>query len=114
MLGFLELALSLKFLSVADLAYGWHILDREVFLALWIVIFALLGMYLMGKIRFSHDAPADHVGVGRFFMSLVSLSFAVYLLPGSVGRSAQGSQRICTSAVNTGFQSVRVGERPCV
>lgn len=84
-LGFLELALSLKFLSVADLAYGWHILDREVFLALWIVIFALLGMYLMGKIRFSHDAPADHVGVGRFFMSLVSLSFAVYLLPGLWG-----------------------------
>lgn len=84
-LGFLELALSLKFLSVADLAYGWHILDREVFLALWIVIFALLGMYLLGKIRFSHDAPTEHVGVGRFFMSLVSLSFAVYLIPGLWG-----------------------------
>ncbi|MDE6491132.1 MAG: thioredoxin family protein [Muribaculaceae bacterium] len=84
-LGFLELALSLKFLSVADLAYGWHILDREVFLALWIVIFALLGMYLLGKIRFSHDTPSDHVGVGRFFLSLASLGFAIYLVPGLWG-----------------------------
>lgn len=84
-LGFLELALSLKFLSVADLAYGWHILDREVFVALWIVIFALLGMYLLGKIRFPHDAPQEKTGVGSFFLALISLSFAVYLLPGLWG-----------------------------
>lgn len=84
-LGFLELALSLKFLSVADLAYGWGILDREVFVSLWIVIFALLGLYLLGKIRFSHDAPLDHVSVGRFFLSLISLSFAIYLVPGLWG-----------------------------
>ncbi len=84
-LGFLELALSLKFLSVADLAYGWHLLDREVFVSLWVVIFALLGLYLLGKIRFPHDTPQDSVGVGRFFMALVSLSFAVYLLPGLWG-----------------------------
>lgn len=84
-LGFLELALSLKFLSVADLAYGWHILDREVFVSLWVVIFALLGLYLLGKVRFPHDTPQDSVGVGRFFMALVSLSFAVYLLPGLWG-----------------------------
>ena len=84
-LGFLELALSLKFLSVADLAYGWGILDREVFICLWVVIFAMLGLYLLGKIRFSHDAPLDHVSIPRFFMSLISLSFAIYLIPGLWG-----------------------------
>lgn len=84
-LGFLELALSLKFLSVADLAYGWHILDREVFVSLWVVIFTLLGLYLLGKIRFPHDSPMESTGVGRFFMALISLSFAVYLLPGLWG-----------------------------
>lgn len=89
-LGFLELALSLKFLSVADLAYGWHILDREVFISLWIVIFALLGIYLLGKLRFPHDTPAETTGVGRFFMALVSLSFAVYLVPGLWGAPLKG------------------------
>ena len=84
-LGFLELVLSLKFLSVADLAYGWHILDREVFVALWIVLFVLLGMYLLGKLRFSHDSETQHVSVPRFFLALASLSFAVYLLPGMWG-----------------------------
>lgn len=85
-LGFLELILSLKFLSVADLAYGWHILDREVFVALWIVLFVLLGAYLLGKIRFSHDSPSQgHVSVFRFFLALISFSFAVYLLPGMWG-----------------------------
>lgn len=84
-LGFLELALSLKFLSVADLAYGWGILDREVFICLWVVIFAMLGFYLLGKIRFSHDSPLDHVSIPRFFMSLASLSFAIYLIPGLWG-----------------------------
>ena len=84
-LGFLELALSLKFLSVADLAYGWRILDREVFIALWVIIFILLGCYLLGKIRFSHDTPSEHVGITRFFLSMISLSFAVYLLPGLWG-----------------------------
>jgi len=89
-LGFLELALSLKFLSVADLAYGWGILDREVFVSLWIVTFALLGMYLLGKLRFSHDSATEHVGVGRFFMALISLSFAVYLVPGLWGAPLKG------------------------
>ncbi|MDE6270766.1 MAG: thioredoxin family protein, partial [Muribaculaceae bacterium] len=84
-LGFVELILSLKFLSVADLAYGWHILDREVFLAIWIVLFVLLGMYLLGKLRFSHDSPAGHTSVGGFFLAVCSLSFAVYLLPGLWG-----------------------------
>lgn len=84
-LGFLELALSLKFLSVADLAYGWGILDREVFVSLWVVIFILLGLYLLGKLQFSHDSPTDYVSIPRFFMALVSLSFAVYLIPGLWG-----------------------------
>ena len=83
-LGFLELAFALKFLSVADLAYGWRLLDRETFLALWIVIFALLGFYLLGKIKFPHDDD-NKVGVTRFFMALVSLAFAVYMVPGLWG-----------------------------
>ena len=84
-LGFLELAFALKFLSVADLAYGWRLLDRETFLALWIVIFALLGFYLLGKIKFPHDDDDNKVGVTRFFMALVSLEFAVYMVPGLWG-----------------------------
>ena len=89
-LGFLELALSLKFLSVADLAYGWGLLDREIFIALWIVIFFLLGMYLLGKIRFSHDSEVQSISVGRFFLSLASLSFSVYLIPGLWGAPLKG------------------------
>lgn len=84
-LAFLELALALKFLSVADLAYGWRILDREVFLSLWIVIFALLGFYLLGKIRFPHDSDSKHSSVLGTFMAIVSLAFAVYLIPGLWG-----------------------------
>ena len=84
-LGFLELVFALKFLSVADLAYGWRLLDRETFLALWIVIFALLGFYLLGKIKFPHDDDDDKVGVTRFFMALISLAFAVYMVPGLWG-----------------------------
>lgn len=84
-LGFLELAFALKFLSVADLAYGWRILDRETFLALWIVLFALLGFYLLGKIKFPHDDDNTKVSVPRFFLALASLAFAVYMVPGLWG-----------------------------
>ena len=84
-LGFLELAFALKFLSVADLAYGWRLLDRETFLALWIVIFGLLGFYLLGKIKFPHDDDDNTVSVPRFFMALASLAFAVYMIPGLWG-----------------------------
>ena len=84
-LGFLELALSLKFLSVADLAYGWGILDRETFLALWIIIFALLGFYLLGKIRLPHDTPLEKISVSRLFMAIISLAFSVYMIPGLWG-----------------------------
>lgn len=90
-LGFIELALSLKFLSVADLAYGWHLLDREAFLALWIVIFGLLGMYLLGKFSFAHyGKPDGSVGTVRFFLALASLSFMVYLIPGLWGAPLKG------------------------
>ena len=85
-LAFLELALALKFLSVADLAYGWHILDREVFVSLWIVIFSLLGFYLLGLISFPHD-DEDHrkTSVPRLFLAIISLSFAMYMIPGLGG-----------------------------
>lgn len=84
-LGFLELALALKFLSVADLAYGWRILDREVFLVLWIVIFVLLGIYLLGKLKLKHDSDLPYVSVPRLFMAIISLAFAVYMVPGLWG-----------------------------
>ena len=84
-LGFLELALALKFLSVADLAYGWRLLDREVFIVLWIVIFVLLGFYLLGKIKFSHDSDVKFVSVPRLFMAIISFAFAVYMVPGLWG-----------------------------
>ena len=85
-LAFLELALALKFLSVADLAYGWHILDREVFVSLWIVIFSLLGCYLLGLISFPHDDD-DHrkTSVPRLFLAIISLAFAMYMVPGLWG-----------------------------
>ena len=84
-LAFIELALALKFLSIADLAYGWRILDREVFLSLWIVIAILLGLYLLGKIRFPHDAPQEKTPIPALFLAIISFSFAVYMMPGLIG-----------------------------
>ena len=84
-LGFIELAFALKFLSVADLAYGWHILDREVFLALWIVIFGLLGAYLLGWIKFPHDDDQHRTNVPQFFLAMASLAFTIYMIPGLWG-----------------------------
>lgn len=84
-LGFIELAFALKFLSVADLAYGWHLLDRETFLSLWIVLFALLGAYLLGWLKFPHDDPDHRTNVAQFFGGLISLAFAVYMIPGLWG-----------------------------
>lgn len=84
-LAFIELALALKFLSIADLTYGWRILDREVFLSLWIVIAILLGLYLLGKIRFPHDAPQEKTPIPALFLAIISFSFAVYMMPGLVG-----------------------------
>jgi thiol:disulfide interchange protein len=84
-LGFLELALALKFLSNVDLAYHWNLLDREVFLVLWIVIFGLMGLYLLGKIRFSHDSVVQHLSIPRLFLVILTFSFTIYMIPGLWG-----------------------------
>ena len=84
-LGFLELAFALKFFSVADLAYGWGLLDRETFLSIWIVLFAMLGFYLLGKIKLPHDSSLEHVSIPRLFIALISFAFAVYMVPGLWG-----------------------------
>ena len=84
-LGFIEVALGLKFLSVADQTYHWHLLDREVYLAIWIVCFTLLGLYLLGKIRFKHDSPLEYVGVGRLVLVIIDFAFVVYMIPGMWG-----------------------------
>ncbi len=84
-LGFIEVALGLKFLSVADQVYQWGILDREVYLAIWIVVFFLLGMYLLGKLRFAHDTPEQYISVKRLFFAIIVFSFVVYMIPGMWG-----------------------------
>ncbi len=89
-LGFIELAFALKFLSVADQAYHWGLLDREIYLALWIVIFAMLGFYILGKIRLPHDSKLETIGVGRLMISVVIFSFVIYLMPGMFGAPLKG------------------------
>lgn len=89
-LGFLELALGLKFLSVADQTYHWGILDREIYLALWIVIFSLLGLYLLGKLRFAHDSETKTIGVPRLLLSIITFAFVVYMFPGMWGAPLKG------------------------
>jgi thioredoxin-related protein len=84
-LGFIELALGLKFLSVADMTYGWGLLDRDVYIALWIVIFTLMGIYLLGKIKFAHDSDVKHIGVPRLLLVIATFTFVVYLIPGMWG-----------------------------
>lgn len=84
-LGFIEVALGFKFLSVADQTYHWGLLDREVYLAIWIVVFAMLGFYLLGKLRFAHDDEVQHVGVGRLALAIAVFTFVVYLIPGMWG-----------------------------
>ena len=89
-LGFLELALGLKFLSVADQTYHWGILDREIYLALWIAIFSLLGLYLLGKIRFAHDSDTQKIGVPRLLLAIITFAFVIYMLPGMWGAPLKG------------------------
>jgi thiol:disulfide interchange protein len=84
-LGFLELALALKFLSNVDLAYHWEWFDREIFLVLWIVIFGLMGLYLLGKLKFSHDSPVEYLSIPRLFLAIIVLSFTIYMVPGLWG-----------------------------
>lgn len=89
-LGFIEVALGMKFLSVADQTYHWGLLDREIYLAVWIVVFTLLGLYLLGKIRFAHDSEMPYLGVGRLALAIVTFSFVVYLIPGMWGAPLKG------------------------
>ena len=84
-LGFIEVALGLKFLSVADQTYHWGLLDREIYLAIWIVVFTLLGLYLLGKIRFEADSEVKHIGIFRLFLVIVDFTFVVYMIPGMFG-----------------------------
>ncbi len=89
-LGFIEIALGLKFLSTADQTYHWHLLDREVYLAIWIAVFFLMGLYLIGKIRFKHDTPLEYLGVPRLTLAIATFAFVVYLLPGMWGAPLKG------------------------
>lgn len=110
-LGFCELALALKFLSVADLAYGWHLLDRETFLSLWIVIFLFLGLYLLRFIRLPHDddpQPTDRVSVFRLMLALLSIAFAVYMVPGLWGAPCKA---ISAFAPPMNTQDFQLGEQ---
>ena len=116
-LGFVELALGLKFLSVADQTYHWGLLDREVYLAIWIVIFALLGLYLLGKIRFAHDEPVEHLSVTRLTLAIAVLSFVVYLVPGMWGAPLKALSGymppITTQDFVMGSSTVETAEESC-
>lgn len=116
-LGFVELALSLKFLSVVDLTYHWDFLKREYFLALWIIIFALLGLYLIGKIKFSHDSDLPYISIPRLLLAILSFGFAVYIVPGLWGAPVNLLSGIAppneyTEGAFTGGNSVAVAEAP--
>ncbi|MCK9301707.1 MAG: cytochrome c biogenesis protein CcdA [Bacteroidales bacterium] len=107
-LGFLELALGLKFLSVADLTMHWGILDRETFLVLWIVIFAMLGFYLLGKLKLPHDSDLPHVSVGRLFMALISFAFAIYMIPGLWGAPLKAISAFAPPMYTQDFNMIEV------
>lgn len=111
-LGFIEVALGFKFLSVADQVYHWGLLDREIYLAIWIVVFTLMGLYLLGKIRFAHDTPQEHLSVKRLTLAIVTFSFVVYMIPGMWGAPLKGlsgylppmsSQDFISSGQSTGL-----------
>ncbi len=92
-IGFIEVALGFKFLSVADQTYHWGLLDREIYLAVWIVVFSLLGLYLLGKLKFAHDSDLSHVGVGRLALAIAVFSFVVYMIPGMWGAAGESRLR---------------------
>lgn len=108
-LGFIELALGLKFLSIADQTYHWHILDREVYLALWIVIFTLMGFYLTGKIKFAHDSEVKHLGVPRLLLSIITFSFVVYMIPGMFGAPLKALSGYLPPSSSLDFDLTRQG-----
>jgi thiol:disulfide interchange protein DsbD len=109
-LGFIELAFGLKFFSIADLTYHWHILNREIYLALWIVIFALMGFYLLGKIKFAHDSDIKHIGVFRLFMVILTFSFVVYMIPGMFGAPLKMLSGYLPPMTTQDFNLERAGE----
>ena len=111
-LGFLELALALKFLSNVDLAYHWHWFDREVFLVLWIVISAMLGFYLLGKLRFGHDSPLAYVSVPRLFMAIVVLAFTLYMVPGLWGAPLKSISAFLPPMATQDFDLSATGASP--
>lgn len=98
-LGFIEVALGMKFLSVADQTYHWGLLDREIYLAVWIVTFSLLGLYLLGKIKFAHDSDTPYLGVGRLALAIVTFSFVVYLIPGMWAPRSKASRATCRRCI---------------
>ncbi|MGZ3756587.1 MAG: protein-disulfide reductase DsbD family protein [Mucilaginibacter sp.] len=108
-LGFLELAFSLKFLSNVDLAYHWHWFDRELFLSLWIVIFALMGIYLLGKLTFSHDSSLAYIAVPRLFLAIIVLSFTVYMVPGLWGAPLKSISAFLPPQATQDFDLYNVG-----
>ncbi len=107
-LGLLELALGFKFLSNADQAYHWHLLDREVFLSIWIVIFLIMGIYLLGKLRFPHDSPIEKLGVARFIVALFPLIFVVYMIPGLFGAPLKSWSGIFPPLTTQDFDLARI------
>ena len=111
-LGFIEVALGLKFLSVADQTYHWHLLDREVYLAIWIVCFTLLGLYLMGKLRFKHDSPLEYIGVGRLALIIIDLAFVVYMIPGMWGAPLKALSGYLPPMETQDFVLSRAGDAP--
>ena len=106
--GFIEIALGLKFLSMADLSAGWGILDRETYLALWIVIFSMLGFYLLGKLKFKGDEPLEKISVPRLFLALITFSFVVYMLPGLWGAPLKAISGYIPPATTQDFDLVRI------
>jgi thiol:disulfide interchange protein len=108
-LGFLELAFALKFLSNVDLAYHWHWFDRELFLSLWIVIFAMMGIYLLGKLTFSHDSPLAYIAVPRLFLAIIVLSFTVYMVPGLWGAPLKSISAFLPPQATQDFDLYNVG-----
>jgi thiol:disulfide interchange protein DsbD len=106
-LGFIVVAFSLKYLSNADTVTGWHILDREVFLAIWITLFTLMGLYLMGKIKFAHDSEVKHIGIFRLFLIIITFSFVFYLLPGLWGAPLKAVSSFLPSVTTQDFDMTK-------
>ena len=112
-LGFIEVALGMKFLSVADQTYHWGLLDREIYLAVWIVTFSLLGLYLLGKIKFAHDSDTPYLGVGRLALAIVTFSFVVYLIPACGVRPSRDFRATCRPCTRRTSSSDRTApDRP--